>query len=34
MEAQRLTDSRVRFLASIAGFDLLVALLAEAKNEL
>jgi hypothetical protein len=34
MEAQRLTDSRVRFLASIAGFDLLVALLAEAKSEL
>ena len=34
MEAQRLTDSRVRFLVSIAGFDLLVALLAEAKSEL
>jgi hypothetical protein len=34
MEAQRLPDGRVRFLASIAGFDLLVALLAEAKSEL
>ncbi len=34
MEAQRLPYGRVRFLASIAGFDLLVALLAEAKSEL